>query len=162
MNFASFLWRIRKNYTEAEQLYRLAVATQPTNPGVTLSFAAFLLAGARFLEAAEQARQTLALCSVPPYATRPDVEAEAFYYLGLINRVTGTDDTAELGSLKKLLRTGFPRYRSPPFAEITQAALERLEEDDCQLYKALAEVFLSRKPLRDLGAHARWSTVEDF
>ena len=78
-NFAFFLWRIRQNYTEAEQLYRLAVATQPTNPRVTLSFAAFLLAGARFLEAAEQARQTLALCGVPRYAIRRDFEAEAFY-----------------------------------------------------------------------------------
>ena len=159
-NFASFLWRIRQNYTEAEQLYRLAVATQPTNPRVTLSFAAFLLAGARFLEAAEQTRQTLALCGVPPYATRPDYAAGAFYYLGLINRVTGTDDTAELASLKKLLRPGFPRYEQTPFAEITQAALERLQEDDRQLYMALAEVFLGRKPLRELDAHARWSTVE--
>ena len=161
INFASFLWRIRKNYTEAEQLYRLAVATQPTIPGVTLSFAAFLLAGARFLEAVEQARQTLALCGVPPYAVRPDVEAVAFYYLGLINRVTGTDDTAELASLKKLLRAGFPRYQQLPFAEITQAALERLQEDDRQLYMGLAEVLLGRKPLLDLDAHARWSAVED-
>ena len=80
--------------------------------------------------------------------------------LGLINRNTGTDDTAELASLKKLLRTGFPRYHQTPFAEITQAAVERLQEDDRQLYMALAEVLLGRKPLRELDAYARWSTVK--
>jgi hypothetical protein len=67
-----------------------------------------------------------------------------------------------VGHTQKLLRTGFPHYRQPPpFAEITQAALERLQEDDRQLYTALAEVFLGRKPLCDLDAYARWSTVND-
>jgi Tfp pilus assembly protein PilF len=157
-NFASLLWRVQMNYEEAKRIYRLALDTHPNYPRATMNFAAFLLARGRFAEAADQARKTLALCGMPVNAYLRHFVAESLLYLGLVNRIDRTEDSAELEKLKSQLRTGFPRYPRP-FDNILKAALERLQDEDRQLYAALADAVLDGKRVRDLDMHSRWKAL---
>jgi tetratricopeptide (TPR) repeat protein len=157
-NFASLLWRVRMDYEEAERIYRLALDIYPNYPRATLRFAAFLLARGRFAEAADQARKTLALCGAQANADRHDFVAESLLYLGLVKRIDGMDDSAELERLKILLSVGFPRY-SAPFDDILKATLERLQDEDRQLYTTLADAVLNGKRVRDLDRHLRWKAL---
>ena len=109
-NFASLLWRVRMNYEEAERIYRLALDTHPKDPRTTVNFAAFLLARGRFAEAADQARKTVDLCGAQARNIRSEFVAESLLYLGLVKRINGMEDSAELEKLKSLLIAGFPRY----------------------------------------------------
>ncbi len=158
LNFASFLWRVRMNYEEAERIYRLALDTHPNNDRATVNFAAFLLARGRFAESADQARKTLALCGAQADALRSESIAEALLYLGLVKRIDGMDDSAELERLKGLLSAGFQRYW-PPSGDALQKALERLQDEDRQLYATLAEVVFARKRMLDLDIYPRWKTL---
>jgi hypothetical protein len=123
-----------------------------------VSFAAFLLARGRFAEAADQARKTVDLCGAQAGNIRSESVAESLLYLGLVKRINGMDDSAELEKLKSLLIVGFPRY-SRPYGDVLKTTLEQLQDEDRQLYATLADSVFAGKSPRDLDLHPRWKTL---
>jgi tetratricopeptide (TPR) repeat protein len=152
---ALLMERVRKNYVEAEQLYRRALEVDPARIPNIVNFAQFLGARERIDEANEIAVRAWHLFDEVP----KDAHAEIALTRWLLDRASGRNGASALGRLKTVLQAGFKR--SPwSFDELLAALTPKLVGDDRTLAPKIAEAILDENKVAALEKESIWKAVD--
>lgn len=143
---------IRKDYDEAEKLYRRAVKLDPNHADYTGNFGEFLIARRRVPEAWQYLARAWELNG----GEVRDSAAEICFNWWLGRRLMAEDDSAGLGRLKTLLEAGF--LRQPwTFDDVLETAAKELSDEEMAFYRALAAAILDETKVDELEGFERWA-----
>lgn len=147
-NFAWFLHVVRKNYSEAERLYRLAMKLDSMNGIPFGNFAGFLIAQGRIDEATELLTKAESLNQ-----TQKDEQlaAELLLYRCAIQHLQKEDSTNSIAALRQHLAQGFERGEWS-FDFLWGSVEQNLDPLDAKRLIALGDAILDPAKVADLDA----------
>ena len=188
-NFATFMWRVRKNYDEAERLYRRALELDPSHANNTGSFANFMSNLRKDHDEAERLyRQALELD--PNHATTTGNFAgfllgqrrlqEAGEQICAAYRLNAGQANQLAGEVllywcllvraeKRDDRQGLARLKYLfetgfergrwTFSQVLAAAREWIPEEEMPFYNSLADAILDPQKVGELDRFERWKQI---
>ena len=148
---------VRKDYAEAERLFRRALELDPDNANTTGNFAGFQLSRNNIEEAKEYLLQAWILNKGEIHHRA----AEFAFYWCLIRRMKELDDTFGLSRIKFLFEENYLRLPWS-FESVLETAKQKLSKEEMNFYTALADAILDQDKVGELNQFERWKEIESI
>jgi tetratricopeptide (TPR) repeat protein len=146
---------VRKDYQQAEQLFRRALVLDPEGLNQHANYASLELILAHLDSAREHAQWAVNHGGDDPSQT----VAEALFYLSLCDSLQEDELAAKLGCLKSLFYEGYLR-EDMCFDSLYEEVSPILPDELQTLYRQLGDAILDEKKLPVLETNPLWQKVE--